>query len=471
MLKEKVEVSLFFYVILDIAVIVLSFYGAFYFRAMLFSNVLLREAWRLGSYMWFLWTVVPLWVLLLAYERAYFSLERKSLKDLIIPTTKAVLEGFLIVLAVLFFAKIFAKSRLFFIVFAVSNILLLLFVRWLTYLVQARIFRNPPFYHNVLIVGTGRKANEVGQFFKGHSHWGMKIEGFLNIANEKPVVEKGKIIGSINDLSSLLRSLPIDWVVFTLPFRESNTMMKGIKICKELGVLASCLISEFFPSEDANLSLEIYGNLPLVNFRTTSVKKWELLLKGILDRLLGATMLIAFLPLYAGVALAIKLTSKGAVLFKQERCGVNGRRFIFYKFRTMVSDAESKKEGLSHLNPKKIVFKITNDPRITKVGKFLRRSSIDELPQLFNVLRGDMSFVGPRPPVPDEVNMYEDWQRRKLSMKPGLTCLWQVNGRAELDFDEWLKLDLEYIDTWSLSLDMKILARTIPAVLSRKGAY
>ncbi len=471
MLKEKVEVSLFFYILLDIIVVIVSFFGAFYFRAMLFSSIDLREAWILSSYVWFLWIVIPLWILLLVYERAYFSLERKTLKELIIPVTKAVIEGFLVILAVLFFAKIFAKSRLFFVIFAVSNVLLLTFIRWITYIMQAKIFRNPPFYHNILIVGTGKKAKDVERFFKEHSRWGIKIEGFLGIQNQKSKTRKQRILGTIEDLSSLLRSSPIDWVVFALPFKENRFAMEGIKVCKELGIFASCLISDFFPSQDVSLSLEVYNDLPLINFRTTSVKKWDLLLKGIFDRLIAAVMLIALLPLYVGVTLAIKVSSKGPVLFKQERCGVNGRKFDFYKFRTMVSDAENRKNELLHLNPKKVVFKITNDPRITNVGKFLRRSSIDELPQLFNVLKGDMSFVGPRPPVPEEVNMYEDWQRRRLSMKPGLTCLWQVNGRAEIDFDEWLKLDLEYIDKWSLSLDMKILLKTIPAVLSTKGAY
>ncbi|MCK4575145.1 sugar transferase [candidate division WOR-3 bacterium] len=219
------------------------------------------------------------------------------------------------------------------------------------------------------------------------------------------------------------------------------------------------------------MSLEVYNDIPLLNFKTTTLRKWELLVKGIFDRVFSFIMLILLFPLFFMVAVLIKLTSKGPVFFRQVRCGVNGRKFIFYKFRTMVEDAEKRKSELTHLNVKKIVFKISEDPRITKIGRFLRKTSIDELPQLYNVFKGDMSLVGPRPPVPQEVELYEDWQRRRLSMKPGLTCLWQVDGRSELDFDDWMKLDLEYIDTWTLSLDMKILLRTIPAVLSTKGAY
>jgi exopolysaccharide biosynthesis polyprenyl glycosylphosphotransferase len=384
---------------------------------------------------------------------------------------KAVIEGLLVILAVLFFAKMFAKSRLFFIIFGCVNAGFLLLMRWITSLVQKRIFRNPPFFHNLLVVGTGENAQKISDFFKEHSHWGVKIEGFLRGFDDSNVINKENVIGSFEDLSKLLRSSPIDWVIFALPSGNNQLTVDGIKTCKELGVLASCPVSVYFPSKNTNISLDVYGDIPLINFRTTTVKKWELLLKGIFDRFFAFTLLVASAPLFLLVALLIKMTSKGPVFFKQVRSGINGRKFLFYKFRTMVVDAEDRKRELEHLNVKKIVFKISDDPRITRIGRFLRKTSIDELPQLVNILKGNMSFVGPRPPVPEEVEKYEDWQRRRLSMKPGLTCLWQVKGRAELDFDEWMKLDLKYIDTWSLTLDFGILIRTIPAVLSARGAY
>ncbi|PYR93204.1 MAG: hypothetical protein DMF84_09400 [Acidobacteria bacterium] len=172
------------------------------------------------------------------------------------------------------------------------------------------------------------------------------------------------------------------------------------------------------------------------------------------------------------IALAVKLTSRGPVLFKQVRAGANGRPFVMHKFRSMCEGAESLQAELAGANEMSgPVFKIRNDPRLTPLGRFLRRSSFDELPQLWNVLRGEMSLVGPRPPVPSEVIRYEAWQRRRLSMKPGLTCLWQVSGRSEIaDFDQWMKLDLQYIDSWSLTLDLQILARTVPAVVTGRGA-
>jgi exopolysaccharide biosynthesis polyprenyl glycosylphosphotransferase len=409
--------------------------------------------------------------MILLYERAYFSLERTNFKDILFPTIRAVFEGMLVILAVLFFAKIFAKSRLFFVIFGVTSSVFLLLMRWILIFIQGKILHRPPFFHTVLIVGTGVGARKLSDFLHTHSHWGMKVLGFLEVEGEECKVERDTIIGNFTNLSNVLKTTPIDWVIFALAFKKNELTQKGIEICKQIGILASCPISEYFPSEDTNLSLEVYSDIPLLNFRTTTLKKWELLVKGIFDRLCAFIMLIILSPLFFLLALIVKCTSKGSVFFRQVRCGMNGRKFQFYKFRTMVADAEEKKKDLNHLNVKKIVFKIEKDPRITKIGKFLRKTSIDELPQLYNILRGDMSFVGPRPPVPEEVEEYEDWQRRRLSMKPGLTCLWQVKGRADLDFKQWMKLDLEYIDNWSLALDFRILMRTIPAVLSTRGAY
>jgi lipopolysaccharide/colanic/teichoic acid biosynthesis glycosyltransferase len=181
-------------------------------------------------------------------------------------------------------------------------------------------------------------------------------------------------------------------------------------------------------------------------------------------------LLVMLSPLLLLVALLIKLTSPGSVIFRQVRCGLGGRRFVLYKFRSMIVEAEEVKSQFNHLNEMSgPVFKLSNDPRCTLLGKWLRKFSIDELPQLVNILKGDMSFVGPRPPIPEEVEKYERWQRRRLRMKPGLTCLWQVRGRNDIDFGEWMKLDLQYIDTWSLLLDLKICLKTIPIVLLGKG--
>jgi exopolysaccharide biosynthesis polyprenyl glycosylphosphotransferase len=194
--------------------------------------------------------------------------------------------------------------------------------------------------------------------------------------------------------------------------------------------------------------------------------------KRVIDVVAAVIGLVILLPLYPVIALAIKLSSHGPVLYRSTRLGKNGRSFVFYKFRSMVVDAHASQRLLRHLNEADgPVFKLSNDPRVTEVGRFLRRTSIDELPQLFNVLKGEMTLVGPRPPIPEEVEKYEPWQRRRLDVTPGITCLWQISGRSKLGFDEWMRLDLLYIQNRSFGLDMKILLRTIPAVLSRDGAY
>jgi exopolysaccharide biosynthesis polyprenyl glycosylphosphotransferase len=220
------------------------------------------------------------------------------------------------------------------------------------------------------------------------------------------------------------------------------------------------------------MELHEFDGFPLLSFSTTPTNEALLFVRRILDVILAGFILVIFGPLVMlPAAILIKLTSSGPVLFKQTRCGLNGRQFVMYKFRSMVSNAEQLRvelEGLNEMDGP--VFKSSRDPRITTVGKIIRRRSIDELPQIFNVLRGDMSLVGPRPPLPAEVARYERWQRRRLSMKPGMTCLWQISGRNEVSFDDWMKLDLTYIDNWSLLLDLKILLKTVPVVLLGRGA-
>ncbi len=212
------------------------------------------------------------------------------------------------------------------------------------------------------------------------------------------------------------------------------------------------------------------GKTPLLTFTAAPDDEIRLLIKRSIDVVLAITGLVLSFPFLLITALAIRLTSQGPVIFRQERCGLNGRRFVCYKFRSMCEDAEARKAEVLHMSQRTLATKIPNDPRLTSLGRYLRRFSIDELPQLFNVLRGDMSLVGPRPAIPDEVAQYKLWQRRRLRMRPGLTCLWALNGRDRVDFETWMKMDMQYIDNWSLGLDWKILFRTIPQVVLGKGA-
>ncbi|MBW1797839.1 MAG: exopolysaccharide biosynthesis polyprenyl glycosylphosphotransferase, partial [Deltaproteobacteria bacterium] len=266
-------------------------------------------------------------------------------------------------------------------------------------------------------------------------------------------------------------------IVFAMPLRKIADPSQYISIAEVIGVpvriVPDCQINNLmYRPGIAAIRFEDFLGIPTMALSTTSPKQGDLLIKGFLDYLFAGIALAVCLPLLLLTGCAIKLTSKGRIFFTQERCGLNGRRFVFYKFRTMSADAEERRQKVKTLNEADgPVFKIKKDPRITPfVGTLLRKFSLDELPQLINVLKGEMSLVGPRPPIPSEVKEYDVWQRRRLSMKPGLTCLWQIAPRRnEMSFKEWMDLDLEYIDKWSLGLDFKIILKTVSVMVSGTG--
>ena len=262
----------------------------------------------------------------------------------------------------------------------------------------------------------------------------------------------------------------MDELVIALPMRSYYTQASEIAACCEEQGLALRHLSIFNPQRKPADLVDI--DYSLITHYADSIAGIQMAIKRMLDVTVSLTTLIFFAPLMAGVALLIRFSSPGPVFFVQKRLGINKRRFNMYKFRTMVPDAEQKQAAIEHLNEASgSVFKIKDDPRVTPIGKFLRKTSIDELPQLFNVLIGDMSLVGPRPlPGRDYDRFDQDWQRRRFSVRPGITCLWQVKGRSSIGFDEWMKLDLNYIDQWSIWLDLEILIKTVPAVLRGSGA-
>ncbi len=276
-----------------------------------------------------------------------------------------------------------------------------------------------------------------------------------------------------SDLVSFLHEHSVNSVVLSARHTVFGRIEEAIQAC-ELEGIEAWLVADFFQPRISQTTIDDFCGRPMLVFHSgPQLASWAGLVKQFID-VMGALLLLVFaLPLFFLAAILIKLTSPGPVFFRQKRAGLNGKPFMMYKFRSMVSNAEQLKQELASLNEMSgPVFKVTNDPRVTRIGRFLRKFSFDEFPQLFNVLMGDMSLVGPRPLPVEEVNRFDDWaHRRRLSVKPGLTCLWQVGGRNEVsDFKEWVRLDLEYIDHWSLWLDIKILWLTIPVVLLGKGA-
>jgi exopolysaccharide biosynthesis polyprenyl glycosylphosphotransferase len=321
----------------------------------------------------------------------------------------------------------------------------------------------------LLIAGTGESAVRTARVLVGSERFGLVLLGFLDQKPGELELQRAYPVYAYTQLPALLREKVIDEIIFAVDTANLAGLEETFLLCDEEGVRTRIQV-DFFPHVHSRVDLERLEGEPMLTFSAAPHDETRLMLKRAIDVLLALVSLIVLSPFLLLIALLIRLTSPGPALFKQQRCGLNGRRFVLWKFRTMTADAEQRQEEVRHMNVKRTAFKIPNDPRLTSVGRWLRKFSLDELPQLWNVLRGEMSLVGPRPAVPEEVEQYERWQRRRLRMRPGLTCLWALAGRDTLDFDEWMRLDLAYIDAWSLWLDWSIMLRTVPHVLLGRGA-
>jgi exopolysaccharide biosynthesis polyprenyl glycosylphosphotransferase len=326
---------------------------------------------------------------------------------------------------------------------------------------------------SIVVVGTNNRALAFARGIQSRPELGYQVGGFVDekwIAHDPLDGMQPAIVSDLEGFQSYLRTHVVDEVVVALPAKSFYSHASRIvALCKEQGIVVR-LLSDLFNNRGARV--DEFGSNPVVTLNASRFYGWPAVLKRAIDIIVSASVLILLAPLFVLVAVLIKLGSDGPALFAQKRVGLNKRRFRMYKFRTMVANAEALQAELESRNEVSgPVFKIKDDPRITRVGRFLRKASIDELPQLFNVLKGDMSLVGPRPlPVRDYEGFDQDWQRRRFSVRPGVTCLWQISGRSSIGFNDWMDLDMCYIDQWSLWLDVKILARTIPAVIKGTGA-
>lgn len=354
--------------------------------------------------------------------------------------------------------------------FVVAAVLSLAAIRWLVWLAAA----PPPAaaVRNVLIVGSGPRAERLYRELYVHANDAVSVYGFVDSDHQPETAEIAeRMLGRLEDLESILVRNVIDDVLITLPIKSCYVEIQNtIALCERLGVRAAYL-ADVFQSSLGRPTFEQSGQFPVVRMHVVT-DDHRLMVKRAIDLLGGSIGLLLMSPVMIFAACAIRLTSPGPIIFRQERFGLNKRRFSMYKFRTMVIDAEARQAELEERNEATgPVFKIRDDPRVTSVGRWLRRTSLDELPQLFNVVRGDMSLVGPRPlPVRDVHRFSESWLMRRFSVPPGVTGLWQISGRSDLAFDRWVALDLQYIDDWSLGLDLRILAKTVPAVLWGRGA-
>lgn len=416
--------------------------------------------------------IVFLWGAILHSFRLYKSRRLDSRiqewKDIIKATTMG--TAVILLCGQIFSVKIFTGQ--FLSVFWLSSTILIIFFRTILryFLNRLRIYgRNLRF---VLIAGTNQRAYDFAQKIEEHKELGYRVFGYIDDKIYLPK-ENLQLIGGLDDFSTILKNYVIDEVVIALPIKSRyESILTVIRKAEEQGITIRYL-SQFFDSQIAKLETIMFAGFPILTMVTKShLNYMQYFTKRTMDVGFGSVLIILTLPLMVAAAFAIKLTSIGPILFIQERVGYNKRTFRLYKFRTMVVGAEKEQEKLQDLNEMDgPVFKIRNDPRITKVGYWLRKTSIDELPQLFNVIGGSMSLVGPRPlPIRDYNGFSQDWQRRRFSVKPGITCTWQISGRSDISFEDWMKLDMEYIDNWSLIGDLKILFKTIPAVIRGGGA-
>lgn len=379
----------------------------------------------------------------------------------------------LVVAAILFHMAVVTQEFIvtFWIISSCGLIAFRLFIRSL----QKEMRRQGRNLRNMLIVGTNKRAAAFADKICAEADLGYRIVGFVDEdwRGKSDFSSTGyKIVADFDHFGQFIRENVVDEVMIFLPIKSFyNQISKVIEKCEEQGIVIR-YASDLFHVKICRYEAFQFQGSPVVTLKSGNMEgNWQLFAKRCVDLVGSAVLLVLSMPVMLVVALLIKLTSSGPVLFSQQRVGQGKRKFNLYKFRTMVADAEKQQANLEHLNNVSgPVFKIEDDPRITPIGRWLRKTSIDELPQLFNVLKGEMSLVGPRPlPIRDYNGFNADWQRRRFSVKPGLTCLWQVNGRNDIPFEKWMELDLQYIDEWCLSLDIKILLKTIPAVLNGTG--
>jgi exopolysaccharide biosynthesis polyprenyl glycosylphosphotransferase len=481
MLKQKAKLIARTVYLADLVLTSVAFFAAFLIRDNIFPLLDARHfptgLFPITEYLKIYPIVLMIWSVLLFSHKSYSSHRTVPVRREAINTLHIVALGIVILATVAWLMRIDQLSRSWFGLFGVMDALLLLAeklaVRTIARYVRARGMN----YRTLLVVGTGRRALEIVRLISNHRYWGYKILGFVSDGHHlPPEFEQYPVFGNVDELRQIIdhqiraRGEAIDEVVFAVSRRMLEASRAVFLLCEELGIRTRIAMN-FFSNRVARMEFEELDGVPFITFTTTPTNEAQLALKRGLDIALSLLLLVVSCPVLVLCAIAIKLNSHGSVLFRQERIGLNGRIFTLYKFRTMIENAHRLRAELEHLNEMNgPVFKAKDDPRITKVGRLLRKFSLDEMPQLWNVLKGDMSLVGPRPPIPEEVSLYERWQRRRLSMKPGLTCLWQISGRNEVDFDRWMELDLQYIDNWSPALDLKILLRTIPAVLLGRGA-
>jgi exopolysaccharide biosynthesis polyprenyl glycosylphosphotransferase len=414
-------------------------------------------------------------LLLLAYRQGglYRLHQRATWFDDLYTIINGTTTGIVIMVVVVFVTSPTFYSRLIFFYAGAFIVVLLSFSRLIMHIWVRHLRRQGVGVARAIIVGAGEVGRTVMRTIVAHADLGYEIVGFVDDDPAKGATDIGRFkgLGSLDNLARLVQDEVIDEVIITLPWQYHRKIMAIMAQCERENVRAR-IVPDLFQMTLSRMSIAEVGGIPLIGVKQVRISPIVRILKRVVDVVFSLSVLFFCAPLMGLIALVIKLDSPGPVLFPQERMGKGGKPFTLYKFRSMTVGADEKKELLRNFNEAEgPIFKMKDDPRVTRLGRLLRRLSLDELPQFYNVLRGDMSLVGPRPPLQSEVTQYQAWHTRRLDVAPGITGLWQVSGRSELPFDEMALLDIYYIEHWSPALDLKIFLRTIPTVLFGDGAY
>jgi len=451
---------------LDIFSLILSFFVSYYIASHL------RVLQHITAFVWVLLLYIPMWLSCMGflgmYNKTTFNYYDRVLRNILLSS----LIACMFVASFMFFIKETMFSRTLYAVFTLTSIAFLIFERFM-YIYFVSKHRNKT-TTNVIFVGDRNIALKFIYFLQ-KTNITINVVGYVNVHKNggNGTFNSKKTLGYIEDLEEILKNHVVDEVIFALPKDYVGDVEKYVCICEEMGITVRVIL-DLYNLKVAKTHFSCMGTLPMLTFNSVSINQFQLMIKRLMD-IVGALIGLAFTAVASiFIVPAIKLTSPGPVLFKQDRVGMNGRIFKIYKFRTMYVDAEERKAELMAQNEIKggLMFKIKSDPRVTPVGRILRKTSLDELPQFFNVLKGDMSLVGTRPPTVDEVKKNKTYHRRRISFKPGLTGMWQVSGRSNItDFEEVVRLDTKYIDEWSIWLDIIIILKTIWVVLRKKDAY
>jgi exopolysaccharide biosynthesis polyprenyl glycosylphosphotransferase len=463
----------------DVALTAAAFLVAFAIRSQAMPSYVagryIPPIYPLATYWPLLLGIVLLWPVLGYGLGLYREVQTRPPREVARDLVKLTFFGFLILLAGLFLFKAEHISRTFVAMFVAVDAIMLAISRWVVLFATTWFRQRFERYRYFLIVGTGTAAHELATLIEDGEVLGFRLHGFVQTGDDASAIVPGPLRHSyplihVEQVPEILHTHVIDEILFAVSQEELPKLEPLMLACETEGVHIRVQL-DFLPRTFSRVYLEHLRHVPLLTFSSGPTNELELLAKRILDTTFAFAALVVLSPVFLVLAVLIKLTSRGPVLYRQTRCGLGGRKFTLLKFRSMVENADQLRAQLEPYNELDgPVFKMKDDPRCTPLGRWLRKLSIDELPQLWNIVRGDMSFVGPRPPIPQEVERYESWQRRRLRMRPGLTCLWALEGRNHVNFEHWMQLDLLYLDNWSLWLDVKIFLRTIPLVLLGHGA-